>query len=94
MSASSPTGQQRYASLIEWARWTIAYSRAVAAPEFSSETPNLILEIEVPQADEVLKAIRAEIRHRRGETIPFAAAAAELIPAVLNVVRKSQAPVH
>jgi len=49
-----PTGQQRYASLIEWARRTIAYSRAVASPEFAEETFDLVMAMEEPRADATL----------------------------------------
>lgn len=85
-----PTGQQRYASLIEWARRTIAYSRAVASPEFSEETFDLVMTMEEPRADATLNHIREEIRNRRGGELSYVTAAMELIPAVLDVVRKTR----
>lgn len=89
MPTATPTGQQRYASLIEWARRTIAYSRAVASPEFTQETFDLVYSIEESRADAILNHIREEIRNRRGEELSYTAAALELIPAVLEVVRKT-----
>lgn len=94
MPGHTPTGQQRYASLIEWARRTIAYSRAVASQEFVSETFDLVLAVEEERADATLNQIREEIRTRRGEELSYTAAALELIPAVLEIARRTKPAVR
>ena len=88
MAANAPTGQQRYASLIEWAKRTIAYSRAIASPEYTAETFDMVISVEEQQAEAILNGIREEIRTRCGSELSYTAAAMELIPAVLEVTRK------
>ena len=88
MAANAPTGQQRYASLIDWAKRTIAYSRAVASQEYTADTFDMVIAVEEQQAEVILNRIREEIRARCGSELSYTAAAMELIPAVLEVTRK------